>query len=83
MAGKRGGSGPRPQPLPPRSRALRGARALGTAAFTTAAFILGLWVGGVLAADGVHAVVVGALSASGAFLLVQALLSRPGPANPS
>jgi hypothetical protein len=56
---------------------------LGTAAFTTVAFALGTWVGAVLADEGVHAAVVGALSALGAFLFVQALLSRPGPASPS
>ena len=84
MAEKCRGPVPPPeQPPPPQSWAGTGVRVLGTAAFTTVAFALGTWVGAVLADEGVHAAVVGALSALGAFLFVQALLSRPGPASPS
>jgi hypothetical protein len=81
MTEKRGGPVVWPEPPPPHSRPARGVRALGTAAFTAVAFILGAWVGGVLADEGVHAAAVGALSAFGAFLFVQALTSRPKAAN--
>jgi hypothetical protein len=72
-----------PDPPPPHSGGLRSVRALGTAAFTTAAVIVGGAVGGVLADDFVYAAALGALSALAAFLYATALMSRPGPADRS
>jgi hypothetical protein len=83
MTEKRRAPGARPSPPPPRSRLVRGVRALGIATFTAAAFILGAAVGAVLADDTVHAAAVGALGAFSAFLYATALMSRPGLANRS
>jgi hypothetical protein len=83
MPEKRRGPAVQPEPPPPRSGFVAGVRLLGTAAFMAVAFLLGAWVGAVFAAGGVPAAAVGALSALGAFLLVQALLSRPNASNHS